>query len=120
MKHLPMSSREKLFYFFRKDVSRKKYFTYPRRALQNYLCMQDEGRIISIKEDNLMFVYKRIFPPRVDPLSSWLGRQVGRKKVASIWLKIGQRTAYGQALIATRGFCYGQTMLIKLSQILGQ
>ena len=43
---------------------------------------------------------------RVDRLSSWLGRRrrVGRKKVTSIWLKIGQRIAYGQGVIATRGF----------------
>ena len=32
-------------------------------------------------------------PQSVDPLLSWLGRRrrVGRQKVASIWLKIGQR-----------------------------
>ena len=47
------------------------------------------------------------------------------KKVSSNWLKITEQVAYGQTLIATRGFCvcqnpYGQTMLIKLSQILGQ
>ena len=39
-----------------------------------------------------------IFPPSCRPSSSWLGRRrrrVGRKKVASIWLKIGLRLAYG-------------------------
>ena len=49
----------------------------------------------------------------------------GRQKVSSIWLKIANQVACGWTIIATRGFfaCqdpYGQTMLIKLSQILGQ
>ena len=43
-----------------------------------------------------------VAPQCVDPLF-YLVRAVGRKKVASIWLKIGQRIAYGKALIATRG-----------------
>ena len=36
-------------------------------------------------------------PQRVDPLSSWLGwaAAVGRKKVASIWLKFADEVAYG-------------------------
>ena len=33
-------------------------------------------------------------PQGVDPLPSWLGRRVGRKKVASILLKIAQQVAY--------------------------
>ena len=102
MKHLPTSFREKLFYFSRKDVSRKKYFTYPRRAGQNYLCMQDEGRIISIKEDNLMFVYMRVFPPRVDPLSSWLGR---RKSVVYVSFLI-EKIAYDQLVLWRKSVVY--------------
>ena len=47
-----------------------------------------------------------VFPPSCRPSSFRLGRRrrrrVGRKKVAQIWLKIGQRIAYGQALIASR------------------
>ena len=36
-------------------------------------------------------------PPRVDPLPTWLGwaAAVGRKKVASNRLKIGQQVAHG-------------------------
>ena len=49
-------------------------------------------------------------PPQcVDPLPSWLGPTAaaaggGSKKVASIWLKIGQQVAYGYAIIASPGF----------------
>ena len=34
-------------------------------------------------------------PPRGDPLSSWSRRRRLNKKVASIWLKIANRVAYG-------------------------
>ena len=77
MHHLPTSLREKLFNFSRKDVSRKKYFTYRRLSGQFFLCMQDIGRIKSIAEDNLMFVYERFFdkltpnPQCVEPNSPW-------------------------------------------------
>ena len=67
-------------------------------------------------------------PPKVStPFLPGSEKKKGKfnKKVSSNWLKITEQVAYGQTLIATRGFCVcqnpnGQTMLIKLSQILGQ
>ena len=62
----------------------RKYFLGRTSAGKNILLqtffffLEDIGRVNSMTEDNLMFVYERVFykltsnPPRVDPLSSWL------------------------------------------------
>ena len=132
MHHLPTSFREKLFNFSRKDVSRKKYFTYRRLSGQFFLSMQDIGRIKSIAEDNLMFVYERFCdkltpnPPRGDPLSSWQWKKKKgkpHKEVASNRLKIGQQVAHRQAVIAHRGISarqnsYGFQSDLRLKKIL--
>ena len=57
-------------YLFSEGRRQEKIITCPRPAGQFYLCMQDVGRIKSIAEDNLMFVYERVFPPVSTPLLS--------------------------------------------------
>ena len=94
---------EKIIYIFSDGRRQEKNITYQRPYRQFFLRLQDIGRIKSITEDNLMFFYEQFFRKlSTNTLSCrpsfFLVRAaaaVGRKKVASIWLKIGLRLAYG-------------------------